>query len=299
MQFHLLFPAFSDALREPDPQFQREWEAAEDLGIGWRVFGFDTLLEGNLERSFKFLPAGHGETLLYRGWILKEREYRLLGSELGRRGYRLHASAAAFARTNYLPNYHSLIWDRTPPAVWTRRPDPQEAWRLAQEMGPPPYIIKDHVKSAKELWEEACYVPAGATERKFIEMCRRLRDFRGDRFEKGFVVRPYVPLRFLDENPFGGRIFEEYRLFFFHGMLLSASPYDRVGGAVANFEAFLDLPTVIRSPFFSADIGRTEIGELILIELGDGGVSQLPPTLKARQFYQDVLAIRAARAKAR
>jgi len=32
----------------------------------------------------------------------------------------------------------------------------EEAWEVAQELGPPPWIVKDHVKSAKERWHRAC-----------------------------------------------------------------------------------------------------------------------------------------------
>jgi hypothetical protein len=65
-------------------------------------------------------------------------------------------------------------------------------------------------------------------------------------------------------------------------------PYDRAGGPQVDFSPFLDLPGRVASPFFSADVGRTAAGALVLIELGDGGVSRLPPRLDAMHFYRRI-----------
>jgi len=283
----IIYPAFQDALREPDPSFQKEWEAAEELGLRWHVFDFEALIAGNFQRAFRFLRPGAGQTVLYRGWILKEAEYENLGRELQLRGYSLFTSTKAYANANYFPNYYEKIINLTPPAVWVAGVDFRQAWMKAKELGEPPYIIKDYVKSAKELWNEACYIPANASKSKFYDACRRLVKYRGDGFERGIVIRPYVPLRFLDDNPFGSQpIFEEYRLFFLNGSLFWTSAYDRVGGDHTDFSKFLSLGDSIDSPFFTADIARTADGDLILIELGDGCVSSLPPSVLRIQFYK-------------
>lgn len=282
----ILFPASPDALREPDPMFWKDWQAAEAAGLTWRVFGFDALLSGKVDRAFEFTPGGRGETLLYRGWILKQAEYALLWQELRQRGYALLTGPAEYALANYLPLWYDRVADLTPPAVWTCGVDLDEAWEKAQALGPPPYVVKDHVKSAKERWRQACFVAPGAGREEFQQVCRALVEFRGERFDGGIVVRPYVPLRYLEESPFGGDIFEEYRLYFFRGQLVSASWYDRVGGDEAEFSAFLNLPQRIAAPFFTADVARTERRDLILIEIGDGGVSRLPPKVSAPEFYK-------------
>jgi hypothetical protein len=72
--------------------------------------------------------------------------------------------------------------------------DIREAWEVALELGPPPWVVKDHVKSVKELWHRACFVPEGATYEDFADVCERLLAARGDRFERGFVVRKYLEL---------------------------------------------------------------------------------------------------------
>jgi len=282
----ILFCAFPDALREPDPCFQREWEAVDALGIEWRVFSFDAFLDGNMDRAFKFLLPGTGQTLLYRGWILREAEHAALSRELALRGYRLLTSTKQYANTAYLPNYFPHISEWSPPALWTDGPDLESAWKLARQFGREPWIVKDYVKSAKERWHEACFVPRGATKRQFLQVCRKLLEFQGERFERGFVVRPFIPLAFLEESPFGYPLFEEYRLFFLQGRLIASAPYHRVGPELENPAQFGVLGEVIDSPFFSADVARTAAGGLTLIEIGDGGVSGMPPRLDLPSFFE-------------
>jgi hypothetical protein len=283
----ILFPAFPDAVREPDPAFWREWEAIKDLNIPWRIVELEAFMDRNYDRAFRHLPQGSGQTVLYRGWILKEHEYRDLETQLHQRGYRLFTPTASYAGATFFPNYYPGIRHLTPPAVWSEGSDPESAWRRAQTLGRSAYIIKDYVKSVKELWDKACYIREEATKDEFCDACRHLVKVRGDRFEGGIVVRPFVPLRFLDTSAFGPQpIFEEYRLFFLQGQLLWSSRYDRVGGEVTDFSAFLSLGRLIPSPFFSADVAVTEDGRLILIELGDGGASGLPRAVPVRDFYE-------------
>jgi len=42
---------------------------------------------------------------------------------------------------------------------------------------------------------------------------------------------------------------------------------------------------LISSHFFSMDVAQTASGEWIVIELGDGQVSGLPPQMDAKAFY--------------
>ncbi|HEY2342289.1 MAG TPA: ATP-grasp domain-containing protein, partial [Chthoniobacteraceae bacterium] len=155
--------------------------------------------------------------------------------------------------------------------------------------GSPPYFIKDHAKSAKELWPKGCLVKAEegiAGMRRGIEA---LREWRGDRFEGGIVVRPFTPLRYLEEHPVGGPIYEEYRLFFFRSRLILRAWYGRAGGDLAALPDYSFLGERLLSPFFTADIVRTDAGDLRILEIGDGGYSALPPMASAREFYRAML----------
>lgn len=188
-----------------------------------------------------------------------------------------------------LPNYHELVADLTPPAAWTWEPDIDEAWELARSLGKGPWIVKDHVKSAKDAWLEACFVPKGAKAARFRSVCEELLDRRGENFDTGFVIRPFVPLAQLGAHWAGFPIFDEYRLFFWRGEMIAAGPYhEALAGSERNFDRFKDLGKRIDCPFFAADIARCESGELILIELNDGGSAGIPPEWDPMDLYRRI-----------
>ena len=79
-------------------------------------------------------------------------------------------SPEQYERASYVPHWAAALGGATPATVWTEGDDVDEAWEAAQRLGPPPWIVKDHLKSAKEAWDEACFVPAGADRVRFGEM---------------------------------------------------------------------------------------------------------------------------------
>jgi len=175
-----------------EPKQQINWmeeaEAAEECDFGCHSFDIEKLVDGDAEGALRNLPEGDGRTLVYRGWILQEEEYRSLEDEVSARGYRLLTNTNQYLEALHLPNWHPRVADLTPPAIWTYDTDIDEAWEAAKSLGPPPYIIKDHVKSCKEAWLEACYVPPKARKAKFGEICEQLIDRRGARFEDVLLV---------------------------------------------------------------------------------------------------------------
>lgn len=84
-----LFPAFSDGLREPDPEFTREAQALDELGVPWRVVNVKGLERRDLALALRHYGEPPAPTVLYRGWILRPAEYRALNGELRRRGAQL------------------------------------------------------------------------------------------------------------------------------------------------------------------------------------------------------------------
>ena len=275
-----------------EPKQQMNWReeaaAAEELGFRCHSFDAEHFFLGDADYALRDLPEGQGQTIAYRGWMMNEEEYQLLEDCLHERGYHLLVNSSEQALTSKLPNWHPLLEDLTPPAVWTWDDDIDEAWELAQSLGQSPYIVKDHVKSCKERWLEACYVPEGAGEAEFRSVCETLREERGERFDTGFVIRPEVPLKFLAAHFAGVPVFEEYRLFFWKGAMILADAYNDLDGGERDFAAFANLGDRIDSPFFVADVARTKSGELILIELNDGGSAGIPPVLHPFEVYSAV-----------
>jgi hypothetical protein len=284
--FCILFPAFCDGLREPDPAFYREWQALEALGIPWRVVNVEALVSGDLVKALRFFGENPEEPIIYRGWILHPGEISVLLEALAARGCRTLISVQEYCNALLFPRFFPRIADHSFPAVWIDGTDPGQALAAARPLGPPPYFIKDHAKSAKEIWPDGCVV---ATRGEMAPAIRALRKFRGEQFKGGVVIRPLMKLRYLGESPFGRDVYEEYRLIFFHGTLISQSAYDRIEGRTAALPDYSFLPSRIGSPFFSADIAVTAEGRPYVLEIGDGGTSVLPPGVSPLAFYSAML----------
>jgi hypothetical protein len=194
----------------------------------------------------------------------------------------------SFADATYAPRYISRLGKHTAPARWTEDEDIDEAWEIACELGPPPWIVKDHVKSAKEEWYRACFVPEGADRDDFRATCERLLELRGDRFERGFVIKKHLDLATLrGTTPERRAVTDEHRLVFVFGRLVAHAPYYDADDAVLEDPArFAFIGEAIPSPFFTADVARLRDGGWTIIEINDGGCSNFPEQLDPRDVFQ-------------
>jgi len=88
-------------------------------------------------------------------------------------------------------------------------------------------------------------------------------------------------------------VFDEYRLIFWRGKMILSSGYNDLEGKEEDFSKFARLGERIASDFFVADVARTQTGELILIEINDGGTAGLPPSIHPIEFYSAIADIEA------
>lgn len=274
-----------------DDRLELEALAAEELGLESYAIPLDPVVNGEPERALRRLPRPRGRRWLYRGWMLNEEEYTALFEAMSDRGEELVVDPESFVQALYVPEYVPRLGSRTAPTRWTEGEDIREAWEVAQELGPPPWIIKDHVKSAKEQWHRACFVPAGSDFDDFAERCERLLEVRGDRFERGFVVRRFLDLAMLPATlPERRPAPDEHRLVFWEGRLVAHAPYHDLDSSLDDPGQFADLGRLIDSPFFTADVARLASGGHTVIEINDGGCSTLPESLDPRDLYRAVVA---------
>lgn len=274
---------------EGEDRFELEALAAEELDLDAYAIPLDPVVNGDPERALRKLPRPRGRSWLYRGWMLSEEEYTGLYEALSERGEELVVDPDAFVAAMYAPSWLPLLGEHTAPARWTEEEDVREAWEIAQELGPPPWIVKDHVKSAKEAWHRACFVPAGADYDDFAEICERLVALRGDRFERGFVIKQYLELATLPGwTPEQRRVTDEHRLVFWEGRLIAHAPYHDVDATLDQPRQFEFLGDVIDSPFFTADVARLAAGGYTVIEINDGGSSVLPEQMDPRDVYRAI-----------
>jgi hypothetical protein len=276
-----------------DDRFELEVLATEELGLESYSVPLDPIVLGDLDRALRHLPRPAGRAWLYRGWMLREEEYTALYEALADRDEEIVVDPESFAEASYAPNYLPLLGPHTAPARWTETDSIQEAWEVAQELGPPPWVVKDYVKSAKEEWHRACFVPERAEFETFASICERLVELRGEAFETGFVIKRYLELATLPGwTADRRRVTDEHRLVFWDGRIVAHAPYLDVDSVLDDASEFAFLGQTLGSPFFTADVGRLAKGGWTVIEINDGGSSTFPEQLDPRSFYRAVAASR-------
>jgi hypothetical protein len=289
MGFGVLFGQWGDG--EDDDEYAREKQVLESLDVPYGQIDVRRVLEEDGEAQLRYLPIRRGITWLYRGWLLDSDDYEALNEAIGERGDRLLVHPSEYVRTASLPEWAPILGDLTPRSLWTESDDIDEAWDLAEQLGPGPLFVRDYYKSARQAWNRgACVVPAGADRDTFAATCRALLDFHGDRFRGGFVVRRFVALWRLPYEAEGHPIFDEHRVIFWRGKPISWAPYHDVDEVEPLRRApFPELGELVDSPFFVADVGRLADGGLTVIELNDGGTSQFPAWADPWEIYQSIL----------
>ncbi|MEM1417287.1 MAG: ATP-grasp domain-containing protein [Myxococcota bacterium] len=267
-----------------EDRFESEADVADYLGLPTCVVNVDLVVDREPHLATEDVPSGEW---VYRGPILRAEAYEELASALAERGAMLFTEPAAYAHGHYLPEHYDAIADRTAESRWTYGTDVDEAFELARELGPGPYLLKDHVKSAKEAWEEACFVPAGADREAFAAVARGLLAERGDAFERGFVIRRFLELRTSGVRDQARRIPEEHRLYFVEGRLVAHAPYHGFTQPLRDLAPYAELGARIDSPFFAADVAfRAEDDEWLVVEVNDGGIAVPPEDLDLVALYE-------------
>ncbi|CAN5638817.1 ATP-grasp domain-containing protein [soil metagenome] len=282
----LLFPQNPRMRKLPDSIFEPEYDAAQSHGFECLLFAEEVMSFEGIDIALRSLPPGDGGDLLYRGWIFTEEVYNQFYDALLARGYRLVSTPLQYSEVTYFPNYYPNIREVSPEAVWTDVPDAYQAWSLSRRMGDGPFVIKDHIKSAKHLWNEACFIPKAAGREQFEWIAENLKNEQGKTFNRGFVIKQYVPLQTRGYGPREYPMCEEYRLFFWKQHLLVASHYHQQPANNVDFSPFEKIATRFTSDFFSMDIAKTESGKWIVVDMGAGECSSLPPSLPAIEFYR-------------
>jgi hypothetical protein len=282
----ILFPCQPGRPLEIDADFSFEGEAATGAGFTYLLFDFDALREGEITHAFRKIPKTENQTaLLYRGWMLSDTHYAQMETALNSKGYQLFNSTSDYAEAHYLPNAYPKLADQTARTAWVAGNSLEDAWQLYQNQGfcEKDAIIKDYVKSAKYRWREACYIPAHCSYEDFAQTFVAFLYERGSLFEKGIVLREFLPLLSKGEDMRGMPIHEEYRLFFRHQQLLIPFPEPLP-------DWILEMPRRFASPFIALDIARGQEGNWWVIEAGDGGVSGLDTRLDTDAFYPALFA---------
>ncbi|WP_240480080.1 ATP-grasp domain-containing protein [Paenibacillus fonticola] len=279
-----------------DAYYESEYLGAESLGLDVCLISMEDLLLNNVNKALKSIPTvDDTEIAIYRGWMLKPQYYELLYKGLLAKNIKLINTTEEYLECHHFPNTYKNIKHRTPLSYWLEieTVNTNKLDNILDKFGDKPLIVKDYVKSRKHEWEEACFIPSAANKTQALQVINNFIQRQGEELNGGIVLREFIHLEGITKHPISGMpLSKEYRLFFLNNKLVHRFEYwdeatydaeDKV-----NMDDFLEIAKEIRSNFFTIDIAKTEAGEWIVIEVGDGQVSALPEKVNVEKFYQSI-----------
>jgi hypothetical protein len=260
---HFLFPNDSDPSAS-DEMFADQMAALTAAGFTASLCS-DAVLAGI--KPLRAVPPG--STVVYRGWMATAEEYTALVRAIERVEAHPITSPAEYLAAHHLPNWYPLLADLTPETrVFPADADIEAELRA---LGWGAYFLKDYVKSLKTARGSVVRNPAEAPV-----VVAEMREYRG-RIEGGICVR-----RVEEFEPESERRYFVLR---------------RVGYAASESAPVPELVRLcaerVPSPFFSVDVARRRDGQLRVVEIGDGQVSDLvgwPSEAFAAMWLQSGLA---------
>lgn len=265
----LLLPRDPLAPRRVDEHWAPEAAAAAELGLTVALVDHDELTrsEPDLARAVRGVPAD--EDAVYRGWMLRSGQYAGLAEALAARGTRLRTSPEQYRTAHELPGWYPALAGVTPESRWDTGGD--AAW-----LGSGAAVLRDHTKSLKHSWHEACLVPDVTDAVAARRVVDRFVELRGEDLVGSVVVRRF--------EEFTG---PEARTWWVGGRCALVTAHPDTPGEVPQ-DPDLAVPaagvTALGLPFVTVDLVRRADGVWRVVELGDGQVSDRPTSTPAAEL---------------
>jgi hypothetical protein len=254
---HLLYPSDPGHPLQADDFYEDERRSANAAHMKTSVFSLEEFEAGR----WQVKPSlESGETVVYRGWMLRASAYVTLAEMVARDGARLLTSPSQYTLTHHLPGWYGLLEEFTPRTRFFAT-SVDATRELANEPGP--FFVKDWVKSLS--------TGRGSVAQRVSDITRiasELERYRGS-LEGGLCVRDFES--FVEAS--------EQRYFVVNAQVFS--PTDDTPDVVRT------AATLVSSPFFAVDVVTRTDGVRRVVELGDGQVSDLKEWSLAR--FQRVL----------
>ncbi|EKQ54537.1 MULTISPECIES: ATP-grasp domain-containing protein [unclassified Clostridium] len=288
--FSFLFCSDPLNKRKPDIDYAEEYKEAKANGFNVLLFSYEDLLEfGKVNVNL----SEENCSVIYRGWMLKPKDYECLYNNLAEKNYYLMNSPMEYVNAHYLPNWYKHLERLTPKTIWSNGiPNDKDIIEMLKEFGEESVIVKDYVKSRKHEWYKSCYIENASEIEKALQIVNNFIKGQGEDLNQGVVLREFVHLESIGFHEKSGMLISnELRLFIFNYRVVCTIGYWD-GKGIDEYPKFVDevlekLKSV-KSNFFTVDIAKKCDGEWIVMELGDGQVSGLQD-YEVKRFYKDLI----------
>jgi hypothetical protein len=294
MAIPVLFPSDPLDTRQVDGHFRAEADAIRDAGGATPLVDLDALLAGDVAGAIRRVPNDLG-ALWYRGWMVPSARYAHLAAALARRGASLVVSPGRYRTAHELPGWYPTFEAVTPPSVWCtlpaatvpspsgprpparwRSPSPSDLAELVAPLGPGPGIVKDFVKSRKDQWASACYVPDLVDTVALHRVVTRFVELQDEFLAGGIVIRRFEPF-----GAPGTARGPEARVWWLDGEAIIVGPHPDTPDAfpAPDLGAIGPLVAALGCRFVTTDLAPRDDGVWRVVEVGDGQVSDRPVSI--------------------
>ncbi len=240
----VLYPEHPLNKTQADEPYHEEFTVVSSSEYQCSLFDYDALAFD----EFKPHPRiQFGERVLYRGWMLNSPRYETLINQIERKGGIPITSHNDYLRCHHLPGWYQQCSNFTAETYFFAADEELEI--KLEDLGWERYFVKDFVKSNTAELGSVANSPSEV--RNIIE---QIATYRGE-IEGGIAIRRFESYRSSTEH----------RYFVVNGIPYSSD------GAIPKLVQ--DIACIIDAPFYSVDVVENLAGELRLVELGDGQVS--------------------------
>ena len=278
----ILFPSSVKDKNIIDPEFRSE--AAAVIETGNRILLFDQkewLQNKKIILSQNKIEVNQ-DTVIYRGFMLKPKEYQILYSLCKELGYSLINSPIEYNNLHLFDHSYPYLKENTAKALFfpcKYGEIPAITLKdLYHELGN--FMIKDYVKSVKTI-DFPKVITKEINETQFKTLLFKFQEYRKNAFIGGYCFKSILPLRKY------GKSTNEYRVYYLNGEICSISrnsnqPLYTKEPPLEIIEKYNNM----NSHFYTIDFAEVENGSFIIIETGDGGVSGPSPDQDLFHFYR-------------
>jgi hypothetical protein len=247
-----------------DEIFREEAEAMRAAGHAISLIDGECLADG-IAKIKPSLDAG--TEAVYRGWMLTPIEYEHLIGSVEMLGGRPFTTKEQYLSTHYLPHWYEKLSDLTPETVVL--PVDADMPQALAALGWTRFFVKDFVKSLKTSIGSIIERPED-----IHHLVAEMEMYRGQ-IEGGLCIRQVEDFIAATEQ----------RYFIVNGKPFSSDVEQPIPNIV------FECGDRIRGRFFSVDVVTRSDGQLRVVEIGDGQVSDLVgwPVGRFVAIWQDMI----------
>lgn len=234
-----VFPSDFMNTKKPDEFYESEYRSFKEAGYPVYLVNIDDF-DGS-----KLFPTLGDDQLIYRGWMMDEEKYEKLNQKVNGQ---LLVNTSDYLKSHHLPGWYEAIKEFSIDSVITTEDKAADAFK---SLGWDKAFIKDYVKSLKT--GKGSIVDSAEDVERALEDILKFKGF----VEKGIVFRKVVELEQESET----------RFFVLNGKVFCNSINEEMQDVVEQVAQKHD------ALFYSVDVVKDKQGKLLVIEIGDGQVS--------------------------